>query len=122
MRIFTAHLKPTRAPILTPEGWSWGACCLGPVWLIGVRAWIPALLEIAGIVLVLSLAPPPFRPALMISLCVLNGLLGRDMARWSLERRGYALRHVVVASDHDAALLRLLTDHPDLVQLAESSL
>ena len=115
MKTFTAHLKPTCTPILTREGWSWGACVFGPLWLLASRAWIPALLEIAAITLVLTLAPPGFRPALTIGLCVLNGLLGRDLVRWSLERRGYALGHVVLAPDPDAALLRLLTARPDLV-------
>ena len=114
MRTYTAHLEPTRTPILVREGWSWPALFFGPLWLLASRAWIPALLEIAFIAAVLTLAPPALRPVLMIALCILNALLGHDLVRWSLARRGYTLAHVVMAPNPDAALLRLLTARPDL--------
>ena len=118
MRTYTAHLKPSRHPILLLEGWSWAGFLFGPIWLLVQRAWIPALLEIAGAVLLAGLAPPQvWRPALL-GLGLLNGLLGRDFIRWSLERRGYALDHVLIAPDRDAALLRLFTARPDLMDPA----
>ena len=100
------------------EGWSWAGFFFGPLWLLSERAWIPALLEIAAIAILLVLAPPPFwRPALL-GLALFNALLGRDLVRWSLDRRGFALRHVVIAPDSDAALLRLLAARPDLMDPA----
>ena len=119
MRIFTAHVKPQRPPVLMRDGWSWGAFILGPIWLVSVRAWIPPLLEIVALALLFALVPPPFwRPALL-GLALINGLLGRDMARWALDRRGYAIEHVVLAPDQDAALLRLFTARPDLVDYSQ---
>jgi hypothetical protein len=47
---------------------------------------------------------------------VLQGLFGNDLWRWSLERRGYTLAHVVAAADSDSALLRLLQRRPDLAE------
>ena len=119
MRSYTAHLKPGRTPVLSREGWSWGAALFGPLWLAGSRAWIPALLELAGFIGVLALAPAGLVRPLLFGSFLFNGLLGRDLVRWSLERRGYALNHVVVAPDADAALLRLLSVRPELAEAAE---
>lgn len=119
MRTYTAHLKPKQHPVLMREGWSWAGFLFGPIWLLAQRAWIPALLEIAGIAILVALAPAQFwRPALF-GLALLNGLLGRDAVRWALQRRGYVLAHVVIASDHDAALLRLFVARPDLMDPAQ---
>jgi hypothetical protein len=117
VKTYTAHLKPERHPVLVREGWSWGSALFGPVWLLIESAWIPALLEIAALAILFALAPPQFwRPALL-GLALLNGLIGRDFVRWSLQRRGYAFGHVVLAPDRDAALLRLFTARPDLTAL-----
>lgn len=117
MRAYTAHIKPNRVPVLIREGWSWAGFLFGPLWLLMVRAWIPAVLEIAVLVLVLGLAPQLAWPALGVA-ALLNGLLGRDAVRWTLQRRGYALDHVVLAPNHDAASLRLFTARPDLIDPA----
>ena len=98
------------------EAWSWGAAIFGWIWLLAHRAWIPAVIQAACAVLILVLAPPGLRPPLMLGLAVLTGLLGRDMVRWSLDRRGYALAHVLAARDEDAALARLLTVRQDLAE------
>ena len=114
MRTYTAHLKPARAPVLLREGWTWLGFLFGPLWLLAQRAWIPAVLEIAAFMLLFTLAPVPFwRPALF-GLGLLVGLSGRDLVRWSLQRRGYQLAHVVLARDADAALLRLFAARADL--------
>ena len=114
MNAYTAHLKPGRDPVLLKEGWSWGAFLFGPLWLLAQRAWIPAALDAALLVLVAALLPPPARPVVAFALSVLAGLLGRDLVRWSLERRGYVLGHVLAARDEEGALGRLLTFRPDL--------
>ena len=49
-----------------------------------------------------------------MALSVLAGVMGRDLVRWSLERRGYAMVHVLAARDEDGALARLLTYRPDI--------
>jgi Protein of unknown function (DUF2628) len=114
MKSYTAHIKPDCPPVLLPEGWSWGAAIFGPFWLLAHRAWIPALLLGAVIVLVQVFAPLELRFVIGLGLGVLSGLLGHDAVRWSLERRDYLLAHVLVARDEEGALARLLQTRTDL--------
>ena len=116
MRTYTAHLKAARAPVLVREGWSWAGFLFGPLWLFAKRAWIPAVIETAAIVCLFALAPEPFRAPVLFGLALLVGVLGRDLVRWSLGRRGYALTHVLAARDEDAALGRLLAGRADLLE------
>ena len=60
MRIYTAHLHPSRQPKLLLEGWSWGAFLFGPLWLLLEGAWIAALLDLAAFILTFSLVPMQF--------------------------------------------------------------
>ena len=120
MRSYTAHLKPGREPILVKEAFSWGAFLLGPLWFTIHRAWIPAAIHLFLIVALMRFLPPRFGPVL-IGLALLAGLLGRDILRWSLDRRGYTLAHVLAARDEDGALARLLTYRPEIAaQVAET--
>jgi len=114
VKSYTAHVKPDCAPVLLLEGWSWGAAVFGPFWLLAHRAWIPALLFAASALLVALLASPGLNLVIALGLGVLSGLLGWDAVRWSLERRGYVLAHVVAARDHESALARLLHARTDL--------
>ena len=115
MRSYTAQLKRHRPPVLMREGWSWGAFLFGALWLLSKRAWIPGLLELAVVALLVALVPQPVSRPALLGLAVINGLAGRDMVRWALARRGYVIEQIVLAPDHDAALLRLLAARPDLV-------
>ena len=115
MRVYTAHLRPQRLPVLVREGWSWWAFWFGPFWLLLRRAWIPAILMLAAFAALFALAPRPFWGPLSFGLALLNGLMGRDMVRWSLARRGYALAHVLIARDEEAALARLYAARADLL-------
>ena len=114
MRIYTAHLKPVRAPVLVREGWSWGGALFGPIWLLAHRAWIPALIWFAMGAFALELVPDQFRSPVLLGMALVTGLLGRDMIRWSLDRRGYVLAHVLAARDEDGALGRLLATRRDI--------
>ena len=114
MKIWTAHLHPARPPVLVHEGWSWGAAIFGPFWLLAHRAWVPGVIALAAVVILNLLIPNSLRALLVLGFFLLLGLLGRDLLRWSLDRRGYALAHVVAAQDGDAAFARLLDARPDL--------
>ncbi len=114
MRSYTAHLKPDCPPVVLLEGWSWGAAVFGPFWLLAHRAWLPAVLFGAAALLVVVLVPPGLGGLIGLGFGVLAGLLGRDAVRWSLERRGYRLTHVMAAGDADSALARLLHARADL--------
>ncbi len=114
MTIWTAHLRADRSPALVRDGFSFGAFLFGPLWLALHRAWIPAVLALAATVLIVRLAAPPVSTVLLLGEMVLLGLSGRDLQRWSLARRGYALAHVVVGRNADAALLRLFDARAEL--------
>ena len=109
MRIYTAHLHPDRPPVLVKEGFSWGALLFGPLWLLAHRAWIAGTIALAVLVLMGWM-----RPDLTWAVLVVLGFTGRDLVRWGLGRRGYALAHVVAARREDDAFLRLLRRRPDL--------
>ena len=114
MRLFTAHVHPKKPPRLVREGWSWGAFIFGPFWLLARGAWIAALLWAVVSVAPAFLAPAP-RVVASLAVSVLAGLIGRDLVRWSLERRGYVLAHVVAAPDAESALARFLSVRGDQV-------
>ena len=116
MKSWTVHLKPDREPVLLRDGWSWGAFVFGPLWLLFRRAWVLAALWLALSILLVALTPGEARPVLAFALSVLAGLLGWDMVRWSLLRRGYGLAHVLAARDEEGALARLFGARPDLVE------
>ena len=119
MKVWTAHLHPARPPVLVHEGWSWGAALFGPFWLLAHRAWVPGAVVLAIVVVLNLLVPQGLRGLLVLGFFLLLGLLGRDLLRWSLARRGYALAHVVAARDGDAAFARLLDARPDLAAAHE---
>lgn len=114
MKTYTAHLRASRPPLLVKEAFSWGAFLFGPLWLLAQRAWIAAVMS--AVVLALTLmAPPPARPVLSFAVLLTLGIFGRDLMRWTLSRRGYALAHVVAGRNSDDAFLRLLDHVPDLL-------
>jgi hypothetical protein len=114
VRVWTAHLRQGRPPLLVREGFSLGAFLFGPLWLALHRAWIPAALALAASVLIVRLSAPPAGLVVFLGLMTLLGLSGRDLVRWSLARRGFVLVHAVVARSEDAALVRLLDARPEL--------
>ncbi len=111
MRVWTAHVRDGREPLLVREGFSAGALLLGPLWLAAHRAWIPAGILFAVCLLAASFAPPPF----LLVLAAACGLLGNDARRWSLGLSGWKLAAVVAARDEESAFARLMTARPDLI-------
>lgn len=116
MRFWTAHLRAGRTPVLVREGFSWGAFLFGALWLLGHRAYIPAALALAAAILIASLTKGGEATALELLLALALGFFGRDLVRFSLDHRGYALVHLVAARDEDGALARLLSRRPDLAE------
>ena len=105
MNFYTVHVRPEEPPVFVREGFSWGALLFGPLWLLSQRAWIAAAATLIVFVAI-ALIPSPWRGWPMAGAMVLLGLLGRDLRRWSLARRGYGLASVVAARDADSAYLR----------------
>ena len=114
MRAWTVHLAPDtgkpRPPLLLREGFSILAFVFGAFWLLAHRCWIAGL-----VALLLSVALGWLvGPWASLGLNLLLGFHGRDLRRWTLERRGWRLAHVVLGEDEDAALARLLGREPSL--------
>ncbi len=118
MIVYTAHLRPGAEPVLVPESFSWGAALAGPFWLLFFDAWIAAVLALSAEVAVVVATAGVLRLVLGLTLLWLQGLFGQDLRRWSLERRGFVLSHVVAADSADAAMARLLDQQPELVREA----
>jgi hypothetical protein len=118
VKIFTAHTRADSPPVLVREGFAWGAFVFGPLWLLAQRAWIAGVLALCAVIAIAVLASEPARFLLSLALAWLLGLVGHDLKRGGLQRRGYLLAHVVAAADGDAALARLLERRPDLIRAA----
>jgi hypothetical protein len=116
VRFYSAHLKPRQEPVLVPERFAWGAFVFGPLWLLLHGAWVGAGLTVAAIVLTLALVPPIQAAILLTGLLLLLGLLGHDIRRWSLERRGFVETNVICAHNELMALKELLHERPDLAE------
>jgi hypothetical protein len=115
VKTYTAHIRADRKLVLVKEAFAWGAFVFGPLWLLAHRAWIAAV--VSAVVFALPFAVrPPLRGMLILALMLLLGLIGRDLVRWSLGRRGYTFAHVVAGRSPDDAYLRLLEHVPDLTQ------
>lgn len=114
MKVYAVHVKPGAEPVLMSEGFAWGTCLLGPVWLAVHRAWIAAGLSLASSVLIWALAPPVLAVVLALGLAVLLGLHGHDLQGWALEHRGYTVAHVVAGRRREEAWMRLIAHRPDL--------
>jgi len=115
MTFWTAHIRPSSAPVLLREGFSWGAFFFGPLWLAVHRAWIPAALALAGGILIVVLLPHGVAAVMMVALAVVLGLSGQDCRRWSTDHRGFMLTQVIAARSEPEALGVLLARRPDLV-------
>ena len=114
MRFWTVHLRPGSEPVLVREGFSWAALIFGPVWLLLARAWIAAALTIAAGVMIGWLTNDFAGSILSLALALCLGFYGHDLQRWSLERRGFRLTHVLAARNEDAAWARLYEARPEL--------
>jgi hypothetical protein len=114
LTFWTAHVRPGTAPVLVREGFSWGALFFGPLWLALHRAWVPAVLTTAALVLIVLLTDDSLSIALLAALVLLLGLSGHDLHRWSLDHRGFLLAQVIAARNELDALERLLSRRPDL--------
>ncbi len=117
MAVYTFHLPRDAAPgdaraledaVLVRDGFSWGAFIFQVLWCLWNRLWLVALgfvLVSAALSFSLEWAGLP-QAAIVVAgvlLAILFALEANNLRRLSLERRGLALRGVVVAPDlHEA--------------------
>ena len=118
MRLYTLHAKEGDRPRtrLVREGASFWAFVFGPLWLAAHGLWLALLGYLVASVALALAVPPEWAPAAGIAFQFLFALHARDLERWTLRRRGYALHGVVAGADHEDALLRAVTARPDLAR------
>ncbi|MFC0389209.1 DUF2628 domain-containing protein [Muricoccus vinaceus] len=117
MRVFTVHARAgtEAATRLVREGFSLGALLFGPLWLLWHGLWL-ALLGYVLLAVALAFLPDLWEGWAVLALQVLLGWHAHDLRRWTLGRRGFATRGVVVGRDEEEALLRLISTCPALAR------
>lgn len=117
MRLYTVHTRPWTAdgdPVLVKEGFCWPAAAFTALWALWHRMWLEALailsvaaalgvgLAFVGIDVVSNLAIQTGFQALL-------GVIGNDLLRLALRRRGLVEEGVVAGERRDAAEFRYLS-------------
>lgn len=123
-RVYTVHMRrPPRDPEqdirLVKEGYCWPAFFFSVLWALWSGLWLAAVgifLAELGLNAVLSLlgADDVTRLAFSIGFAALLGIVGNDIKRWTLFRRGFLQMAVVTGRDRDAAERRFWDQHPSL--------
>jgi hypothetical protein len=117
MPVYTVHEPPPARHeseadpiriVFVPDGFSFWAFLLGPVWLIWHRLWLALLgyIVVAAVLhgaLAALGAQSGTRAAVSVLLAILVGLEAHSLRRWTLTRRGWKNAGVVVADDEDVA-------------------
>lgn len=114
MRIHTVHVRAGEEPVLVREGFSLGALLLPTLWFLVNRMWLVAVLHLAAMVALALVLPQAVAGWVLAAAEILVALHARDLRRWTLARRGYALVGVVAAAKEEEAFLRLAAERPDL--------
>lgn len=124
MKVFTIHtrrhgLDPDRDIVVVKEGFSWPAFLFSAVWALWSRLWLVALgiiiaEALAGALMSWLNASVVTQTSISMGLAVLLGVIGNDLKRWTLERRGFIQSDIVAAADGDAAEHRFFERHPQL--------
>ena len=124
MKVFTVHtrrggLDPDRDIVLVKEGFSWPAFFFSFAWALWCRFWLVALgiflIEVAVNAALAALgADPASQAAISLGLAAAIGLVGNDLKRWSLWRRGYIESDIITGEGGDAAERRFFERHPEI--------
>src|SRR6478672_4603582 len=96
MRILSVHLprgsgvaaRPSRAPVLVREGFSWGAFLFALPWLLLHRMWLEAIGYLGLVLLLAAFVPEAAALPVALALQFLVGAEAQDLRRAALARRG----------------------------------
>jgi hypothetical protein len=116
MATFTVHVPQASADavaaeekaVFVREGFSVPAFVFGPFWLLWKRAWVPAALWTALLALLagagsLLKMPPDNVGVIGFAISAILGFEGDRILAWSLRRRGYVERDVVIGDNEAEA-------------------
>jgi len=113
-----AGVAPRGGLALVPETVPLLAILLPLLWLLWHRCWLAALMFLLASLAIALLPLGPVAIWIGAGLHVLTGLSAQDIRRWTLARHGRAMVAVVAGANEDAAMFRLLAQHPDLARAA----
>ena len=125
MRIYTVHIPaprpgdeptvadPVEDAVAVKEGFCWPAVLFSVFWALRHRMWGVALGLAALQAAAWGFAAPAgiggvTGAALSAGVCILIGGFANDVRRWSLGRRGYRERGIILAAGAEAAVLRYM--------------
>lgn len=124
MRIYSVHIRrppldPDRDICLVKEGFSWPAFFFSMLWALWCRLWLAAAgifaAELAlGAALSLLGADEITQTAISLGFAAFVGVVGNDIKRWTLFRRGYLQVGVVTGEDRNSAERRFWDQRPSL--------
>ena len=113
MKVYTVHPRsggPAEDVEFVPEGFSWAAFWVGPIWPLCHGLWpLTILYGLAAGMIWMALdwlqLGRLFNATAILALQGLYALLAQDLRRWSLTQRGYEESDVVVAGDAGEAAM-----------------
>lgn len=112
MKIFTVYVKSgedlVESAKYVQEGFSYKAFFLNIFWLGYHNLWIPTIATLLVFILVgqveaVGLVTPVQKFFIILAIMFYIGFTGRDFIRLNLEKNGYYLEDLIVASDIDDA-------------------
>jgi hypothetical protein len=110
----TSGLPDARDLALNPDGFSWGAFWLGPLWLANQGAFAAAIADLAALLLLVDLSATAGPLLANFALCALIGqrlffgFEAHDAVRSARQARGFVDVARLVARDEDEALALFL--------------
>jgi hypothetical protein len=124
MRVYSVHIRrptldPDRDICLVKDGFSWPAFFFSVLWALWYRLWLVAVLLIgAEIAIFASLAVlganSISRMTISLGAAVIIGMVGNDLRRWTLFRKGFLEVGVATGYDIHAAERRFWDQRPHL--------
>jgi len=110
-----ADRDPVRGLMATRDGFSWGACLLGPFWLANSGAFGAAIAD-WGLLALLWLGGDVVDPVLIaclfVALRLFMGFEGHQAVRSAARRRGFKVETRLAAGDEEEAVARFLAQPP----------
>jgi hypothetical protein len=126
MKLFSVHYRHEDASslsaladkaVLVREGFSWPALIFGPFWLAWRGMWLVLAFYVAVMLVVAAIArlfglPDAAATIIATAINLLLALEGNDLLRWTLERRRYHERGVVLGNSLAEAEERFFAGGP----------
>ena len=118
MAWWTAYSKESASAddvVFLREGFSWWALLFPLPWLAIKGMWIVLIIAVAAQFFIWSIAEAlgfgeAMRAVFSLLINLVLGFEGRDLLRWTYERRGYGERGLVQADDLEGAEFRFFTE------------